>query len=159
MYKLFNFDNIGGKIKNLAKYGCWITILLIWIAALITFLILVIDEWMIEFCWIPIVSAVAGPLVIWVGSWVIYAFGEYVEDVHAIRTKYYPQSEEIEKLKAEEKTKREALIQAQKSKHELKIKSQKYECPKCKHTIHYGDDVCKKCGRKLDWSKVQEQIK
>ena len=159
MYKLFNFDNIGGKIKSFAELSCWITILLIWVSSLSIFIILLENKRTIEYCWIPIVSAVVGPLFIWICSWVIYAFGELVEDTHAIRTKYYPQSEELAKHEEEAKIKREAEIQAQKSKFEAKIKSQKYECPKCKHTIHYGDDVCKKCGRKLGWSKVQEQIK
>ena len=42
--EIFNFDNIGGKIKNLAKWSCWITILLIWVAAPIAFIVLVSDE-------------------------------------------------------------------------------------------------------------------
>ena len=92
--QIFNFDDVGGKIKNLAKWSCWITILLIWIAAPITFIALVVDEWTVEFCWIPLVSAVVGPIFIWIGSWAIYAFGEFVEDTHAIREKQDPAIED-----------------------------------------------------------------
>ena len=85
--EIFNFDNIGGKIKNLAKWSCWITILLIWVAAPIAFIVLVSDDWTAELCWIPLVGAVVGPVLVWVEIWVLYAFGEFVEDIHAIRDK------------------------------------------------------------------------
>lgn len=83
----FNFDNIGTKMKKLAKWSCWITILLIWIAAPIAFIALVSDEWTAELCWIPLVSAIVAPFIIWIGSWAMYAFGEFVEDIHAMRNK------------------------------------------------------------------------
>ena len=85
--EIFNFDNIGGKIKNLAKWSCWITILLIWVAAPIAFIVLVSDDWTAYLCWIPLVGAIVGPVLVWVESWVLYAFGEFVEDIHAIRDK------------------------------------------------------------------------
>lgn len=88
--EIFNFDNIGGKIKSLAKWSCWITILLIWIAAPILFFVFISDRHTEEFCWIPLVSAVVGPAFIWVGSWTLYAFGEFVEDIHAMRSKEWP---------------------------------------------------------------------
>lgn len=100
--EFFNFDNIGGKIKNLAKWSCWITILLIWIAAPIAFIALVADDWTAYLCWIPLVGAIVGPIFVWVGSWVMYAFGEFVEDVHAIRNK--------EGTTAEEKARREEAL-------------------------------------------------
>ena len=122
------YTNIGGKIKNWAK---WIFIIEA-IGTIITGLVLLsTDEDLIGY---GLLTLVCGPIVAWVGSWLLYAFGELVEDVHAIRNK---------EGTTEEKAKREA-----------KIKSQKYKCPKCKHTLHYGDDVCEKCGGKLDWSKV-----
>jgi hypothetical protein len=77
--EIFNFDNIGGKIKNLAKWSCWITILLIWIAAPIAFIALVADDYTAELCWIPLVGAIVGPIFVWIGSWAMYAFGEFVE--------------------------------------------------------------------------------
>lgn len=50
--EIFNFNNIGGKIKNLAKWSCWI----------------------------PLVSAIVLPFLIWISSWILYAFGELVEN-------------------------------------------------------------------------------
>lgn len=75
--EIFNFENIGGKIKNYAKWSCWITILLIWIAAPILCILLAIDY--VELCWIPLVSGLVAPFFVWIGSWTLYAFGEFVE--------------------------------------------------------------------------------
>lgn len=82
--EIFNYNNIGQKIKSLTKWSCWITILLIWIAAPIAFIALVSDEWTAYFCWIPILAAIVGPVVVWVGSWAIYAFGEMVQGISNI---------------------------------------------------------------------------
>ena len=99
--EIFNFDDIGGKIKNLAKWSCWITILLIWITAPISFIVLASADWSAEHCWIPLVGAIVGPIFVWYGSWAMYAFGEFVEDTHAIRNKYYPTEEEKAQREAE----------------------------------------------------------
>ena len=120
--RIFNFDNIGGKIKNLAKWSCWIEILLTWISAPITMIVLLCDRYTAEFFWIPLVSALIGPIFIWIGSWAMYAFGEAVEDIHALRSKQNPQLENIDRnvqlmaapliLEAEEQAKREAVERA-----------------------------------------------
>ena len=88
--EIFNFENIGGKIKNLAKWSCWITILIIWIATPISFIALVVEEYTAYLCWIPLAAACVGPIIVWVGSWAMYAFGEFVEDIHAMRNKNFP---------------------------------------------------------------------
>lgn len=77
--EIFNFENIGGKIKNFAKWSCWITILLIWIAAPIIFIVFISDRWLAELCWIPLLSAIVGPVLVWLESWLLYAFGELVD--------------------------------------------------------------------------------
>lgn len=68
---VFNFDNIGQKIKSFAKWSCWISILLIWIAAPICFLILVADEYTAWLSWISLVAAGVWPVIVWVNSWVL----------------------------------------------------------------------------------------
>lgn len=114
--EIFNFNDIGGKIKNLAKWSCWITILLIWIASPIAFIALLVDGWTAELCWIPLVAAIVGPFFVWIGNWTMYAFGEFVEDTHAMRKKYCPMAEEQANREAEKKTNREA---EEKSKHDV----------------------------------------
>ena len=82
--EIFNFDNVGEKIKSLTKWSCWITVLLIWIAAPFAFIVLVVDDWTADLCWIPLVAAVVGPIIVWIGSWTMYAFGEMVQGISNI---------------------------------------------------------------------------
>lgn len=144
--EIFNYDNVGGKIKNFAKWSCMVTIRLIWIAATITFIALVSNEFTAKLWWIPLVSAIVGPIFVWIGSWTMYAFGEFVEDTHAIRSKYYPIVEEQAYREAEEIAKRESEEEAQK-------KAQPFICPKCSNVVNYGDTSCSSCGQQFDWSK------
>jgi len=68
------FNNIGGKIKTLTAVCCWIGI----IASVITGIILMcLDEDLILF---GILTATAGPLFIWLGSFFSYGFGQLVEN-------------------------------------------------------------------------------
>ena len=128
--EIFNFDNIGGKIKNLAKWSCWITILLIWIAAPIAFIVLVSDDWTAYLCWIPLVGAIVGPVFVWIGSWTMYAFGEFVEDIHAMRDKEGTTEEVKAKRESEARIKREAELKAQREAEE-KAKREAEEKAKC----------------------------
>ena len=82
--KLFNFDNIGTKIKNFAKYSCWVTIILEWVAAVISTIYCMITQMVGLFFTIPIAAFVAS-FVIWIGSWTMYAFGEFVESTAEMR--------------------------------------------------------------------------
>ena len=78
------YKNIGGKIKNWAK---WMFIVEA-IGAIITGLVfLFTDE---DYILYGLLIMILGPIVAWVGTWLLYAFGELVEDVHAMRNKEVP---------------------------------------------------------------------
>ena len=82
--EIFNFYNISGKIKNFAKWSCWISLIVLWIAAVLSsFGLLIMDQEI--FCWIPLVGAVVLSGLVWVSSWPMYAFGQLVEDTQVIR--------------------------------------------------------------------------
>ena len=67
------YDNIGGKIKGLAKA----TFIVEAIAAVITGIALMAsDEDMIP---VGLLVMVAGPIVAWVSSWLLYGFGELID--------------------------------------------------------------------------------
>ena len=87
--QIFNFNDVGQKIKNLAKWSCWITILLIWIVSPISFFVLLSDRWTVELCWIPILTAFVGPIIVWIGSWFLYAFGEITRGIAEIDSNTY----------------------------------------------------------------------
>ena len=96
------YENIGSKIKNWAK---WIFVIEA-IGAVITGLVfLFTDEDLILY---GLLTLVCGPIVAWVGSWILYAFGQLVEDVHAMRDKEGTTEEVKAKRETEERAKREA---------------------------------------------------
>lgn len=95
------YENIGSKIKNWAK--CIFVIEAI--GAVITGLVLPFaDEDLILY---GLLTLVCGPIIAWVGSLILYAFGQLVEDVHAMRDKEGTTEEVKAKREAEEKAKRE----------------------------------------------------
>ncbi len=76
------YDNIGGKIKNWAQ---WIFIVEA-IAAIIGGIFMLFEGDDTTF-W-GIILIIAGPVVAWVSSWILYAFGDIVENISDIRHKY-----------------------------------------------------------------------
>ena len=136
------YENIGSKIKNWAK---WIFVIEA-IGAVITGLVLLFtDEYLILY---GLLTLVCGPIVAYVGSWILYAFGELVEDVHAIRNKEGTTEEkakrEIEtraKLEAEEKATLSAMVFFCSKCNQTFIgrdykESDRPECPNCKKETH-----------------------
>ena len=86
--EIFNFDNIGQKIKSLTKWSCWITILLIWIATPIVFIAGIINGSGVECILVPVAGVVAS-FVVWIGSWFLYAFGEITRGIAEIDSNTY----------------------------------------------------------------------
>ena len=67
------YDNIGGKIKGLAKTMFIVEA----IGAVITGIaLLATDD---DFILVGLLTLFCGPIVAWVSSWILYAFGELVE--------------------------------------------------------------------------------
>jgi len=91
----FMFNNIGHKIQVLAKVLCWIGIIC-WV---ITGLALMAGSSSMTYrlngefvransgagVVAGILTIVVGVLVSWIGSFLLYGFGQLVEDTHAIR--------------------------------------------------------------------------
>lgn len=68
------FDNIGGKIKILAQVLCWIGI----IASVSFGFVFVVEGYYTAFG--AILMMVLGSLGSWIGSFVLYGFGQLVEN-------------------------------------------------------------------------------
>ena len=83
--QIFNFDNIGGKIKSFVKWSCWITILLICISLPIFCIVCIVDSWPAYTILLAVIGAMVSSVLVWLGSWAMYAFGELTEDIHALR--------------------------------------------------------------------------
>ena len=76
------YDNIGRKLKDLAT-GIFIIEA---IGAVIGGIVLVTEEY---FVW-GLLTIIFGPIVAWFSSWLLYAFGELVEDVSRLRKHFIP---------------------------------------------------------------------
>lgn len=74
------FENIGNKIMLLAKIIAWIGII---ISIISGFVIMVSQEEL----FFGFITGGLGVLFSWIGSFMIYAFGQLVDDVSEIREK------------------------------------------------------------------------
>lgn len=70
------FDNIGDKIKGLAIF--------VTIVGCVVSLIFAISYWNASHFWDGFLIFICGPLLSWVGSFVLYGFGELIEKTNRI---------------------------------------------------------------------------
>ena len=80
LQQTFNFDNIGNKIKTLAKWSCWIGIVLTWCISAFMFIHCLLNSDIRNLWWIWPISAITIPFVIWIGSWYTYIIGNLIEN-------------------------------------------------------------------------------
>lgn len=74
------FDDIGSKIKGLVKWSFAMEAILVVVAGIVAMLNCLFSGRFLLFLLVPF-AAVAALAVLWVGSWVMYAFGEMVQRV------------------------------------------------------------------------------
>ena len=167
------YENIGSKIKNWAK---WMFIIEA-IGAIITGFVLLID-WGFEDGWWALFIIFFGPIVALVGSWILYAFGELVEDVHAIRNKKPPiikvetESKQPQKSTNQSSAKKENdispkttnVVEAKQITSQQKVAAKKEEtiqaipCPECGEDLSFmgwddnelkEEQTCPLCGKEI----------
>ena len=148
---MFSYDNIGGKIKGWAKWMFAIEA----IAAVISgFVLMAEDEDMIL---VGLLIVVLGPIVAWVSSWLLYGYGQLIENSDIIAEEYNRKNEKHEKVVAKNNAKKEAQ-RREKVKVTIAnpdIADDEYidiTCPNCKEELSYtkeqvqsGDVVCPIC--------------
>lgn len=81
--EFFNFDNVGSKIKNFTKWACWISIIVVWVAAAggVIYSIYHTSEYGLR--GIGYLSIIGGGMLtflIWISSWMMYGFGVLIEN-------------------------------------------------------------------------------
>lgn len=74
------FDNIGGKIKTLAKVICWIGIIVSIIAGIVAGVAMGSGSGVL----VAILIIVIGALCSWIGSFLLYGFGELIDNTKKI---------------------------------------------------------------------------
>ena len=143
------YDNIGGKIKGLAKA----TFIVEAIAAIIVGIVLLVetDEWwcaLILFC---------GPIVAWVSSWLLYGFGEIIDELCDIEhnTGMIMKPSELKKARNhhESETKSRNCQERLKKQKEAIAEEENVvmiECPDCGEELFFDKELshaeCPYCG-------------
>ncbi len=130
------YDNIGGKIKILAEVVCWIGIIA---CVIIGIVLIAISE---DLVLAGILIAVGGAILSWVSSFILYGFGQLVEnsDIMAEQSarnneKYNKQVQHQQKQQYKDKIKKvKAMID------DNNISEDNYVdilCPNCKEPLSY----------------------
>lgn len=96
--RIFNFDDIGEKLKNFAKWACWISIGIAWCSAAVAFIVLISDSYLAPYWWISVIAAIVVPIISWISSCLIYAFGELVDSTSGMRHCIKIDSDRIDKI-------------------------------------------------------------
>ena len=143
------FNDIGKKIMNYMKTICVIAIICIIISLVFDIISIasmhssqLIAKYGANDAAAPILSSIFAHLLtaagIYVGSWVLYAFGQLVDDVHAMRTNNAPVSLTVN-VDGESKT----VVTSQPS---ASSHGTKWKCAKCGMDNPVFKGKCQKCG-------------
>lgn len=145
------YDNIGGKIKGLAKA----TFIVEAIASVITGIVL----WIVtEELWCALILF-CGPIVAWVSSWLLYGFGEIIDKLCDIEQNTRGGQSKTQIKETAERTEKEA---AEKRKLEIEAKAKREADEKAKReaaiereiaNIEYVDIKCPNCHEPLSFEK------
>ena len=81
------FNNIGGKIKGFAKFICWLGIIASVIIAILNITTSVAVGNIAIGVLVGVLIAVGGVLVSWIGSFLLYGFGQLIENSDIIANK------------------------------------------------------------------------
>ena len=140
------YDNIGGKIKGLAKA----TFIVEAIAAIIVGIVLGVET---EESWCALIIF-CGPIVAWVSSWLLYGFGEIIDTLCDIEhnTGIIMKPSELKKARDrhEAETKKVEAAKQELQKQVEEENSVIIECPECEEELFFDKDLshaeCPYCG-------------
>ena len=149
------FNNIGGKIKGLATA----TFIVEAISAIVTGIALMcIDEDLIG---IGLLVMLVGPIVSWISSWLLYGFGQLIENSDIIAEEYKRKNKKHEKVVAKNNSEKEtqrrekvkAIIASSDTADDEFVD---ISCPNCKEELSYtkeqlqnGGTICPMCNAQI----------
>ncbi len=153
---MFNYDNIGGKIKNWAQ---WIFIVEA-ISAVIGGIYIIIDS-EFELILIGLLLAVLGPFAAWVTSWLLYGYGQMIENSDIMAEEYKRKNEKHEKVVAKNNAREQKRIVENAKASIANIDIDDYDfiditCPNCRENLSYrkvdiksGNVTCPMCDAQI----------
>ena len=133
---MFNYENIGNKIKGLAQMAFVVEA----IAAVITGIALMAsDEDLILY---GLLVLIAGPIIAWVSSWLLYGFGQLIENSDIIAEEYNRKNEKHEKVVIKNNERKQAQLRKKAKDAIANPEVDEYEfiditCPNCKAYLSY----------------------
>ena len=133
------YEDIGNKIKNWAK---WMFIVEA-IGAVITGFVFLFG-WGLEDGWWALFIIFFGPVVAFVSTWILYAFGQLVEDIHSMCNKEVTASKEQSKAKAKKEQSKTKANQTDITVPQDDSVPQK-QCPQCGNRHDFDYPKCPKC--------------
>ena len=158
LFKIFNFNRVGEKIKNLTKWMCWLGIALTWTVAATFFVVMIFND-MASSCWIPLLVALVVSFFTWIGSLTMYAFGELVDNSYKAvcagnDNQSINQSTNKEKTERIDKTKPADLRKKAKAKRTYSEKTVvNQEAVEEEAEDFYVDITCPNCSKKLSFDE------
>ena len=149
------FDKIGQKIKILAKLFCWFNIIINIIAAVILFIEADnIPSLRGIFITAGLIALIAGPLFSWISSFVLYGFGQLVENSDTLAGTAPPVKKQNNNYKINTL---HPIVSRPKKASEKEDDYVDLICPGCKETLSFEKDfigsgadlTCPYCGNKI----------
>ncbi len=130
------FENIGSRIKNLSKFICCIEI----IACIVVGTVMAATNENLIFA--GILVAVIGALLSWVGAFILYGFGQLIENSDIIAEESRQSNAKYENNIRKERDRKEkqkiAAIKANLSDDDFGSDEYiDFDCPNCKYTLSY----------------------
>lgn len=96
---IFNFENIGERLQNFAKWMHRIIVGIVWLVSLIMLVVITYYRYLAPYWLIPVAAAIVVPIISWISNGLIYAFGELVDATSNIE--HYTKTSSIESTKIE----------------------------------------------------------
>ena len=133
------FNNIGEKIKALAKVSCWVGILSY---VLIGIVLIAISE---DLAPLAIILIFAGSFLSWIGSFLLFGFGQLIENSDILVRQNQKYCEEKDKshnkvdsnnVVPKKHTEKQAVKKVQEV-NELRDEYIDIHCPNCKETLSF----------------------
>ena len=148
---MFDYDNIGGKIKGVAVFT--------FVLGAIVMVLAGISLMLLEVTLLGILLIFIGPVFAWISSWLMYGFGQRIENSDISASQYKCKDEKHEENEEEKKNSGENAIKNPEAVQELlenpDIPSDEFidvTCPNCKAELAYtkeyleqGNVVCPMC--------------
>lgn len=154
------FDNIGGKIKSLAKIMTWVGIA---ISVILGLILLFSGDGILMIC--GVVEMVIGSIFSWIGSFLLYAVGQIAQNTDILAGRVTLNEIEEEDEKDEERLERlrqQAAVNNAAKKVEIKKAMSSYNMSAANNSTEifsssdkYIDVFCPHCGEKLSFTYTE----